>query len=182
MGFDRKEYMKQYYIDNKEKMNKQTKRWKKDNLEKVKKCNKQWRENNPDKVKEYQKQWEKDNPRNRTEWGKQYYKDNKEKINKRFNQWAKDNPEKHKNGQRESKLKCKYGLSHEDWLAMWEGQDGKCKICEKPFINLSKAFVDHDHKTGKIRGLLCSKCNGGIGFFDDNQKLIMRAINYLSIK
>ncbi|MDO9463776.1 MAG: endonuclease VII domain-containing protein [bacterium] len=73
----------------------------------------------------------------------------------------------------------KYGLSHEDWLRMYETQDGKCLICGKSFIKPSDAKVDHNHRTGKIRGLLCNNCNLGIGFLNDDPKIMIKAIEYL---
>ncbi|MBA7572891.1 hypothetical protein ES708_14678 [subsurface metagenome] len=76
-------------------------------------------------------------------------------------------------------IKTKYNLSHEDWLKIWESQDGKCSICGKSFIELSDACTDHDHKTDEIRGLLCRECNLGIGFFNDNPKLTAEATKYL---
>lgn len=106
-----------------------------------------------DKRKEYNRQWFKDHPG--------YKKEYKKKWSKRQN------------------LKLKYNLLYEDWLKIWETQEGKCKICGKPFKNPSKAFVDHNHETNKIRGLLCVKCNFGIGYFDDNPILTTEATKYL---
>ena len=97
------------------------------------------------------------------EYEKQRYQDNKEKINKRNKQWAKDNPEK----QRIYNFKKLYGISHEDWLEMWESQDGKCAICGKQFQTPFNARVDHNHRTGEVRGLLCHRCNVGLGYIED---------------
>lgn len=63
-------------------------------------------------------------------------------------------------------------------------QDGLCKICSKELYLFSPkksttAHVDHDHKTGKVRGLLCQECNTGLGKFNDNVGLFYRAIEYL---
>ena len=52
---------------------------------------------------------------------------------------------------------------------------GKCEICGCP----TKLVVDHNHRDGQFRGLLCSKCNRGLGHFDDNIELIEKAIEYL---
>ena len=98
---------------------------------------------------------------------------NKKEWNRRYNI---NNPEKIKR----VRLKCNYNLSYEDWLKMWENQDGKCGICGKPFIRQSDAYTDHNHKTNEIRGLLCRQCNFGIGNFNDNPKLMMKAIKYLT--
>lgn len=121
---------------------------------------------------------------------KKYYQKNKECYKERAKRWQKDNPEKkkeigkryYKNHQENFKrydIKRRYGLSHEDWLKIWETQDGKCAICEKKFANPSKTFVDHNHETGKIRGLLCPKCNLAIGLLNDDPKLMAKVIEYL---
>ena len=125
--------------------------------------------------KEYNKQWCKDNPKKVKEWHKKWAKNNKEHVNNYLRQWRKDNPEKEKG----RTLRESHNLSYENWLKMWEVQNGKCLICGKKFTKPSDACVDHNHKTGNIRGLLCSKCNLGLGFFKDNPKLTAKATEYL---
>lgn len=98
---------------------------------------------------------------------KQYYIDNIKKIRGQHKQWHIDNKY------------IKYGLSHGDWLKIWENQDGKCAICGETFIEPSNACIDHNHKTGEIRGLLCRNCNLGIGLFKDNPELLIKAMEYL---
>ena len=57
---------------------------------------------------------------------------------------------------------------------------GKCEICHKPLILAKgKYAIDHCHKTGKIRGVLCQQCNQGLGCFQDDVVLIQDAIQYL---
>ena len=55
-----------------------------------------------------------------------------------------------------------------------------CKICGNPEIKDKPLYVDHCHKTGNIRGLICSHCNTGLGNFYDNIELLQKAIDYLS--
>jgi len=74
-------------------------------------------------------------------------------------------------------LKSKYGLTIEQYDIILESQNGVCKICGG--ANPKRFAVDHDHKTGKIRGLLCSMCNGGLGLFRDNIDFLKKAIEYL---
>lgn len=79
-------------------------------------------------------------------------------------------------------LRSKYGLSELDYNQMVENQEGKCKICG---IAAKDAMwgvlvVDHCHKTGKIRGLLCNSCNVGLGKFKDTPELIEKALRYLN--
>lgn len=62
-------------------------------------------------------------------------------------------------------------------------QQGRCAICKSadPKTNKVKTWcVDHDHKTGRVRGLLCTMCNRGLGFFGDKQRLLERAAQYLA--
>lgn len=78
-------------------------------------------------------------------------------------------------------LKKKYGLSELEYKNLLSIQFGCCAICGKEASQYKrKLAVDHDHKNGKIRGLLCVKCNGGIGCFDENQALLDRAKEYLA--
>jgi hypothetical protein len=60
---------------------------------------------------------------------------------------------------------------------MFAQQDGKCAICK--LISKQKLCVDHDHSTGKVRGLLCKKCNWGIGLFGDKPNFLRTAADYL---
>ena len=79
---------------------------------------------------------------------------------------------------RDYDLKVKYTLTPAEYTAMTLTQDGVCAICHRP--PGSKGFnVDHDHETGKVRGLLCPACNRGIGLLRDNHHLLARAANYL---
>ena len=60
-----------------------------------------------------------------------------------------------------------YGLTLADWDAMMERQKGLCALCFRPQpVKMSRLFVDHDHKTGRVRGLLCHACNIGLAGFE----------------
>ncbi|MET7351555.1 endonuclease VII domain-containing protein [Streptomyces mirabilis] len=77
-------------------------------------------------------------------------------------------------------LKKEYGLTVEGYLAMLKAQDDQCGICDRSFAETGGQInVDHCHRTGKVRGLLCRSCNLGIGHFDDNLDVLQRAIAYL---
>jgi hypothetical protein len=81
---------------------------------------------------------------------------------------------------RERRLKNKFGITIEDYNQMFEYQDGRCGICGKHQSELSNPLsVDHCHKTGKVRGLLCPKCNSGIGMLGDDLYGITLAMEYL---
>jgi hypothetical protein len=78
-------------------------------------------------------------------------------------------------GGRHYHLKRRYGLSAEEVEAWIESQGGLCLICEEQ----PAEHVDHDHVTGKVRGLLCFGCNGGLGQFRDRVDIMRNAIEYL---
>lgn len=73
----------------------------------------------------------------------------------------------------------KYGLTKEEYLNILEDQNHCCKICKNKELFYQKLIVDHNHNTGKVRGLLCSSCNQGLGKFKDNIEALKEAIEYL---
>jgi hypothetical protein len=79
-------------------------------------------------------------------------------------------------------LKRTYGLTIKEYEAMLTGQGGVCRICKPPPPKGGKLHVDHDHNTGKVRGLLCRNCNHGLGNFKDNPFLLIEAYKYLGYK
>ena len=78
-------------------------------------------------------------------------------------------------------LKKAYGITLEQYDQMAEAQGHKCAICEstEPKSHGARFAVDHDHKTGKVRGLLCGPCNMGMGKLGDDIALLTSAIEYL---
>jgi len=72
-----------------------------------------------------------------------------------------------------------YQLSEEQYTSMFEAQGGVCAICQMP-PGIRRLAVDHDHVTGRIRGLLCGNCNNGLGRFQDDPERIRRAVTYLT--
>jgi hypothetical protein len=82
---------------------------------------------------------------------------------------------------RKAHLKASFGMTPEDYDAILTAQKGVCAICgvDKPSAHRRHFYVDHCHTTGKIRGLLCSSCNTGLGHFKDNPGLLTTAISYL---
>lgn len=72
----------------------------------------------------------------------------------------------------------KYGLTPDDYVELSKSQNDRCAICG--CTRGKRAFaIDHCHSSGRVRGLLCSKCNTGIGLFRDNPDLLRAAIDYL---
>jgi Recombination endonuclease VII len=72
-------------------------------------------------------------------------------------------------------LRQKYGLTRDAYDAMVRGQQNRCVLCNKT-VSL---VVDHDHVSGKVRGLLCDRCNVGLGCFEDDIDRLERACRYL---
>ena len=79
-----------------------------------------------------------------------------------------------------TRLKQKFGINYDQYQMILQEQNGVCAICDEsePVVNRSLS-VDHDHETGKIRGLLCSNCNPGIGKFKEKIELLKKAVAYL---
>lgn len=92
--------------------------------------------------------------------------------------YQKDNPEK----VLEWKLR-KYGLSLEQHQALLNRSGGKCMICltgENGMAQGKRLHIDHDHLTGRVRGLLCGNCNAALGLLQDNTDLLQKAKDYLN--
>jgi hypothetical protein len=84
-----------------------------------------------------------------------------------------------KTSNRRRQLTKLYGITLEQYDALHEAQQGKCKICQNECGSGRRLAVDHCHETGRVRGLLCVLCNTGIGKFRDNPALLAAAIEYL---
>lgn len=104
--------------------------------------------------------------------------------------WRIRNPEKSKESKRISQskhqrtyknanLKFNFGITIEDYEEMLINQNDCCKICKRHKSQFKRSLhVDHNHKTGKIRGILCVKCNTGLSFIE-NTDFFHEALNYL---
>lgn len=133
-----KNYKRKHYLDNQNKYRELNRIWVKNNKEKVSKYKKEYRDKNKELLKQKQKEYKIKN-----------YRIIKIK-NKIYN------------------LKKNYNLSLEEFNKMIKLQKNKCIICKRDQKNLKKPLnVDHNHKTGKIRDLLCSRCNFAVGFYEN---------------
>jgi len=89
--------------------------------------------------------------------------------------WVKNNPEKVWN----IGIKHKYGITSEEYYKMLESQNGTCKVCPQTVgYGGKKLAIDHCHKTGKVRGLLCTKCNAALGVVEQLD-LVIKLQQYL---
>jgi hypothetical protein len=84
-----------------------------------------------------------------------------------------------------ARFESKYGINLIQYEKLFEEHKGLCAICNKPSQRVNKngelkrLAVDHDHKTGKVRGLLCFDCNTGLGKFGDDVEMLSKALSYL---
>ena len=87
--------------------------------------------------------------------------------------------EAHRNNLKLKSIEYRLGITPEQVTELHSKHDGKCAICNKEFESLRKTFIDHDHVTGSVRGLLCPKCNNLLGACNDDIKILESAISYL---
>jgi hypothetical protein len=100
--------------------------------------------------------------------------------NDRQNKYRKLHPERYNRVKQTSVYKLKYGISYQDFLRVIEEQGYKCKLCgDEVKENGKSTHIDHDHKTGKFRAILCHHCNTGLGMFRDSIELLDKAKVYL---
>ena len=110
----------------------------------------------------YQKEYFRKNKTRLLKQNKKYYEKNKRHIS--YMNWK-------------LQIKKQFGITEDNYNSLLKSQNRKCAICkrkEKSKINgvVKRLAVDHDHKTGRVRGLLCSKCNGTLGWYEIWQKQI----------
>lgn len=89
------------------------------------------------------------------------------------------NPGKYIDYQRRYDLKKFYGISPEEYQILLIAQNGVCAICSKKTDNGKRLSVDHSHTSGKVRGLLCSKCNFAVGLLNDETIRAKSLLDYL---
>lgn len=94
-----------------------------------------------------------------------YHRENKETLRKRYREWS---------------YAAEYGITLEDYILMFEEQNGSCAICkQRKYSKHGLLSVDHDHETGIVRGLLCHRCNLLLGLAKDSSDLLLIAAEYL---
>ena len=104
---------------------------------------------------------------------KQRYKPKKDKQSKQYDPMA----------ALKRMLKHRYNMTYDEYLDLYNKQEGKCAICKEEKILGTKSglLVDHNHTTNIVRGLLCNNCNTALGKFKDNMEILTNAISYISI-
>jgi len=107
-----------------------------------------------------------------------YHLTHKKEISESQKRWWNDHREENLTKLRKRSLKLRYGLTLEQVDEILIKQDHKCAICKIPLAE-TRRTIDHDHKTGKARGILCQTCNAGLGMFKENFGIFTEAIQYL---
>ena len=119
----------------------------------------------------------------RKERHKNLSKERKMEIKKQMSEYSKEyiktehGQKTRKNNHRKYHLQSTYGITIEIYDNLCKNQNNKCLICKRE----EKLYIDHDHKTGQIRGLLCNNCNTGIGQFKESIDNLESAIKYLKL-
>ena len=124
---------------------------------------------------------------------REYSRRNAERNRQRVAEWQKANPDrvaetsranyiKRRDVERNSRLKMKYGITQAQYDAMFLEQRGLCAVCRQheTTARWSSLCVDHCHETGKVRGLLCNRCNRAIGLMRDSGDLLQTAAAYIN--
>lgn len=106
---------------------------------------------------------------------------NPEKAYLKSRNWRRNNAESNAEYMRRHHLHKKYGITPEIFAEMLKSQNGMCAICltDDPVGKSKQWHVDHCHTTGKVRGLLCDRCNRGLGYFLDSPDVVQTAAEYL---
>ena len=106
----------------------------------------------------------------------------RKKNNKHYLAWSRANQQTSKNRRKRLTANSvrtieRHGISVDTFIAMLSAQKGKCEICLSPSPAKRKTrwlHIDHDHRTGMVRGLLCGRCNGALGWYEKHYKRIAR--------
>lgn len=145
-----------------------------------------WRASHPDKVSAKNKKYREAHPVETYERKKKYrldYPDRASAACKKYHVLHPDREaalgKKTYPRRRSFILQRLYGIDLLRYKEMLISQNYVCLICGRPNRNGTSLSVDHDHKTGKVRGLLCFKCNAGLGSFCDDKDMLLSAIKYL---
>ena len=153
-----------------------------------------YRQEHPDKVKASQQKHREANreriKEKTREYGKKYRTQNRDRLAERRRQNRLNNFEEHrvkekrryaarKDKAREKRLNNFYGITSQEYTFLLQQQNNKCACCGVDQGDVASFNVDHDHKDGRVRGLLCRRCNLGIGQLGDKVDGLMAAVAYL---
>ena len=113
--------------------------------------------------------------------GKAYRAQHKAEVSARQTEWRKQNKDKVKRIERDGKLRRAYGVSLLEWDELFFSQGRRCAVCAAVEHGGRGWSTDHDHATGKRRGILCHRCNIAIGYLRDSAEIAEAAAAYLKL-
>ncbi len=158
-----------YNLNNRDKIVAAQKEYRHNNKDKIAARSREYRLRNKDKIKEYRK----NNRQQRLVYAKTYRDNNKGTRQ----EWNKNNKDKIE----ADRIKARYGITVDERDDMRKEQHYRCFICGAHENTLTLGLcIDHDHETNQVRGLLCSKCNSGIGMLKDDPELLQNGIDWLN--
>lgn len=108
----------------------------------------------------------------RREYMRKWREENRERHNELARQSHRRNAHKHVERNADYHLRAKYGISRQDKADMVAAQNGLCLICAEPFSSSRSTHVDHCHRTGCVRGILCHRCNTKLGWLETHEAAI----------
>ena len=164
---DRSIWRRKYYLANREKILATHRAYYAANIEKMRASFVRRRKQNEKKYKEH---------------SRKYYAKNKEKLAAQSRAWRENNPDKSKRSYTNSWLKKKYGITIEQYEEKARQQNYLCAACGEEHKGKTKQttlHLDHCHSSGKLRGMLCYRCNLGLGLLDENISRLKGLIKYL---
>jgi Recombination endonuclease VII len=118
-------------------------------------------------------------PRQRKAYWNDYNKNNRERIASLRQARKSAKPQIYKHKERAYTLKALYGMTVEAWDRMFYAQDQRCAICRIGEHGGRGWATDHNHETGKVRGILCHKCNLALGHADDSLDRLRLMVAYM---
>jgi Recombination endonuclease VII len=161
---ERREYMRQYMARRRQdpvfaQQNRDSvRKWQEANREKSRDHSRRWREKNPEAVKKHNAAWRaRHTPEELAAYDRESYRRYKRALH----------------------LKNKFDITEEQYSEMLTAQNHKCALCDRTDSPTKRLAVDHNHATGKVRALLCDRCNRGIGLLDEDTTRLRAAIDYL---
>jgi 5-methylcytosine-specific restriction endonuclease McrA len=121
-------------------------------------------------------------PVKKAQYQKDYWKTNsvRQNTNKRKRYSVIKDTDRFKARRRINQLKTKYGITFEELRTKYMAQGGSCDVCHHKFISYTDMYIDHNHSTGQVRGILCQSCNSMLGFSKDNTSILSKGIDYLN--
>lgn len=149
--------------------------WSRKNREKRNAQSKAWRDRNTDHRKEYDRVYYAANKERKLAYNREYEAQNRDRRNAIARKFYRNNAER----LRLESVARRYGLTPAQLAELRQSQFNRCGICTREFGPVFRPEVDHDHATGQVRGLLCCRCNKGIGQFGDNPEHLDNAAIYL---